>query len=664
MICNELVYDSPKLNSAFEANLGLIRQIPTLSNSVQTFTTYTFCRVFPTTLRTRTPTNTISDFRVTEKSEDFGLVRVALPQPPSKNLIVLMASNWKTTDYPKRPYPKAQSAVKEPEMIFRRDPGASTVTSPAGYRFKDRRRSNHPVYTRDWVCTTTNCLASIFVTGQWEQDDQGEFRRGKLVREWHGRGRSHAPPADEPMEEEEQAANITAQPFQHHAVQVQPVAEAEDGAEDMAADMTALARGTRQRAATAPTAAAAAPNANNDAAGPSVTAETATERAADAKAAKPGPGTPQSPATPPPFSPANFEAEPPIAPAYEVDLVRQNEELQDRLQELQVELQVQAGNYDALETRHEKLTEEHADARGRARADCEAKLARFLDAEEAAQLRPENPPNDDARGNAVGGAGRQSDEAAAAKDLAEDLEPVDLLNWTHQVDESASSAEEAARTLGAEEAARHRALMQQSAAEAPFSFLTSQPDIAVPRVLERRGVRIRPEGVPDRRAQFLAAADEGNMGELQRMYDADQEFLQDGEVLGEALHRAADRCDVDVCKWLLSVGANPEWQRPDGWTALHRAARRANHEVVSMLLSHGALINSRANSLTPLQMAFNPAEDRARVRTTVQVLLDAPGIDLTATSDATDTPLMLAQRIDHDMAEMIQAMIESRLASA
>ncbi|KAI1693310.1 PRA1 family protein domain-containing protein [Ditylenchus destructor] len=141
---------------------------------------------------------------------------------------------------PKKGPPTAAPEINEDDLdVFRRGPGDSTVISSDGYRFRKRKKkSTHPLYKEDWLCSTEGCKAHIFVTGEWEKDADGEYMRGAWVSRTHGRGRPHPP---------------------HHAVQVQPAAEAEDGAEDIAANMTALALEETQPAADEPCTSRAAP---------------------------------------------------------------------------------------------------------------------------------------------------------------------------------------------------------------------------------------------------------------------------------------------------------------------------------------------------------------------------------------------------------------------
>ncbi len=121
------------------------------------------------------------------------------------------------------------------------------------------------------------------------------------------------------------------------------------------------------------------------------------------------------------------------------------------------------------------------------------------------------------------------------------------------------------------------------------------------------------------------------------------------------LHRAAYNNRVDVCQWLLSVGANPELRTESGWTALHCAACWANFEVVALLLSHGVDVNARSNGhLTPLHLAINSTEAPERQYATVAYLLEAPGVDLGAVSGAGDTPLVLAKRTSPRLLELLQ----------
>ena len=121
------------------------------------------------------------------------------------------------------------------------------------------------------------------------------------------------------------------------------------------------------------------------------------------------------------------------------------------------------------------------------------------------------------------------------------------------------------------------------------------------------------------------------------------------------MHRAAYNNHISVCRWLLSVGADPELMTENGWTVLHCAACWANFDIVGVLLSHGVNVNSRSHgNLTPLHLAINSSEDPTKQFITVKYLLEAPGIDMSAVNGAGDTPLMLARRVSPAILELLQ----------
>ncbi|KAI1699787.1 acetyltransferase (GNAT) family domain-containing protein [Ditylenchus destructor] len=120
--------------------------------------------------------------------------------------------------------PKIAAPVisKEDLDVFRRVPGKSTVTASDGHQFRKRvKKTTDPRFKEDWLCVKDGCKAHIFVTGEWQTDAAGrEFMHGAWVSRSHGKGGSgHPPPLPLPPK---------------------PAAEP-DAAEDIAADMTALA---------------------------------------------------------------------------------------------------------------------------------------------------------------------------------------------------------------------------------------------------------------------------------------------------------------------------------------------------------------------------------------------------------------------------------------
>ncbi|KAI3682737.1 hypothetical protein L1987_82937 [Smallanthus sonchifolius] len=61
--------------------------------------------------------------------------------------------------------------------------------------------------------------------------------------------------------------------------------------------------------------------------------------------------------------------------------------------------------------------------------------------------------------------------------------------------------------------------------------------------------------------------------------------------LGDVLHRAATKGDVDVMRKCLAEGAKVNGKDQNGWTALHKAAFKGHVEGVKVLLNHGGLVD-------------------------------------------------------------------------
>uniref|UniRef100_A0A915CN77 Ankyrin repeat domain-containing protein 49 n=1 Tax=Ditylenchus dipsaci TaxID=166011 RepID=A0A915CN77_9BILA len=163
-------------------------------------------------------------------------------------------------------------------------------------------------------------------------------------------------------------------------------------------------------------------------------------------------------------------------------------------------------------------------------------------------------------------------------------------------------------------------------------------------------------GWEDDEEQFLTAAEEGDLATLQKMFKLHPDFLlATDEDKYTPLHRAAYNNHADVCKWLLSVGADPEQQTEDGWTVLHCAACWANFNIVELLLKHGVNVNSRSHGqLTPLHLAINTSEEPSNQIQTLKLLLDSPGIDMQAKTGAGDTPIMLARRVSKEVTDLVE----------
>ncbi|KAA8550924.1 hypothetical protein F0562_002608 [Nyssa sinensis] len=98
----------------------------------------------------------------------------------------------------------------------------------------------------------------------------------------------------------------------------------------------------------------------------------------------------------------------------------------------------------------------------------------------------------------------------------------------------------------------------------------------------------------DGKTAFALAVEKGHS----HLYD----ILQ----LGDVLHRAARRDDVDGMKSCIAEGAKVNSRDQNGWTPLHRAAFKGWIESVKLLLNHGAQVNLVDDTgYTPLHRAVD-----------------------------------------------------------
>ncbi|VDM42250.1 unnamed protein product [Toxocara canis] len=173
---------------------------------------------------------------------------------------------------------------------------------------------------------------------------------------------------------------------------------------------------------------------------------------------------------------------------------------------------------------------------------------------------------------------------------------------------------------------------------------------------------ITEKNLEDPAEQMLTAAETGNVTLLKELHERDPSLLEARDSDNYTpLHRAAYNNHIDAVHYLLSIGANPELRTEDGWTVIHCAAFWACYDIVAVLLSHGVDVNSRTNgNLTPLHLAINSNGDTEKIFHTVRYLLEAPGIDASAVSNAGDTPIMLARRTSPRVYEIIERYLHKR----
>ncbi|XP_048558689.1 ankyrin-1-like isoform X2 [Triticum urartu] len=105
-----------------------------------------------------------------------------------------------------------------------------------------------------------------------------------------------------------------------------------------------------------------------------------------------------------------------------------------------------------------------------------------------------------------------------------------------------------------------------------------------------------------------------------------------------ALSYAAVNGIVNVVRYLLDHGANPDKSGPGNRTPLHMAVGQGNCEIVKVLLSKGADVNCYSDSGTPLHIAAVFGLDGA-----MKILLDHHA-DCNKSVCIADTPLIVALR--------------------
>ncbi|CEF62677.1 Lethal (2) 35Be [Strongyloides ratti] len=154
---------------------------------------------------------------------------------------------------------------------------------------------------------------------------------------------------------------------------------------------------------------------------------------------------------------------------------------------------------------------------------------------------------------------------------------------------------------------------------------------------------IIPKNMTDPVEQFLTAAEEGDLQTIKEKLQKDGSLKfakdQDGYT---AMHRAAYNKHIDVVKYLLQAGANPEAQTNEGWTVLHSAAYWGNFDAVGILISFGMDVNVTSNgNLTPLHCALNSEADVDEQYTTIRYLLEAPGVDVGIVSSGGESALQI-----------------------
>lgn len=136
---------------------------------------------------------------------------------------------------------------------------------------------------------------------------------------------------------------------------------------------------------------------------------------------------------------------------------------------------------------------------------------------------------------------------------------------------------------------------------------------------------------------IFALAAMGALDELRRRISFDSGLLhavQDRRSGATLLHLAAEMGQVDVARYLLEQGIDPDVRDEDGTPPLHMAAESSSSGVAELLIACGADVNSRDNTG---YTALHEAAYHCNVR--VAELLIERGADVDARLDRGDTPL-------------------------
>ena len=112
------------------------------------------------------------------------------------------------------------------------------------------------------------------------------------------------------------------------------------------------------------------------------------------------------------------------------------------------------------------------------------------------------------------------------------------------------------------------------------------------------------------------------------------------------LHKAAQQNRIDIVKWLIENGANPNTKDKMHNTALHFASKTGSQQVLKYLIEYGANLNAKdKEENTPLHFAFSPE---------VAFLLIENGANLSMRNELGVTPIEKIILNDHHV--LLEAM--------
>lgn len=147
---------------------------------------------------------------------------------------------------------------------------------------------------------------------------------------------------------------------------------------------------------------------------------------------------------------------------------------------------------------------------------------------------------------------------------------------------------------------------------------------------------------------YVAVARKAPIEIIKQIVEVGKANVSEGDKRGfTPLHAACEYgSSIDVVKYLLDAGANPNQSSEDGATPLHFAAQyTVKKQVLQALLSAGANVNAmKLNGATPLYSAIENGASASFVRALIEVGADTRTKLYNPRTREYETPLTVAQR--------------------
>lgn len=155
---------------------------------------------------------------------------------------------------------------------------------------------------------------------------------------------------------------------------------------------------------------------------------------------------------------------------------------------------------------------------------------------------------------------------------------------------------------------------RDSTGSTPLQVNGRMDDTHLAQFLREHSIYVEPRPPPNGKPNFYIVSIEGCRSLVQRMGGGDEGFTSvrgaDGST---SLHIACEINRVEIVKYLLVNGAQPNVQRKDGCYPVQIAARNGNVAIVNLLVEHGSCFNV---GLWASYAIFRAAEDSKRLSVT------------------------------------------------